>query len=103
MLVGTFVIYEGVVSFWTGHCARQKIRAITSDTSSFSMEQLQEQFAMADMDGQGALTWQQFQQFVSNLGLDLNKREAEAIFLKLDKSRTGRVAYESIQRTWGTK
>ena len=72
-------------------------------SGGIELGQVQEQFAMADADGQGALTLAQFRQFTENLQLALNKRESEAIFMKLDKQRVGRVPYEAIQTWWTTQ
>mmetsp|Transcript_19525 Transcript_19525/g.35436 ORF Transcript_19525/g.35436 Transcript_19525/m.35436 type:complete len:105 (+) Transcript_19525:822-1136(+) len=68
--------------------------------STCTPEQLQENFARADLDGEGSLTLNQFRVLTSSSGLDLNRRESEAAFMQIDRSQTGRLTYESIQMWW---
>ena len=63
-------------------------------------EILQEQFALADIDGRGQLTLNQFRMFSDTLGLGLSKRESEATFMKIDKDRSGRISFEEVQKWW---
>lgn len=101
ILVGCFVVYVGLSYLWMGRRASQKLTAMRTSAAAVSPEQLQEQFAMADMDGKGALTQSQFRQLTNNLGLDLNKQEAEAAFLQIDSSNHGgRLSYEVVQLWW---
>ena len=103
ILIGCFVVYVGLSYLWMGRRANQKLDTArkTAMSQSFGLEQLQEQFAMADMDGKGALTLSQFRQLANNLGMGLNKQESEAAFLQIDKSHTnGRLSYESLQMWW---
>lgn len=103
ILIGCFVVYVGLTYLWMGRRANQKLATArkTAMSQSFGLEQLQEQFAMMDTDGKGALTLSQFRQLTDNLGMGLNKKEAEAAFLQIDKSHTnGRLSYESLQTWW---
>lgn len=103
ILIGCFVVYVGLSYLWMGRRAKQKLNTArkTAMSESFGLEQLQEQFAMADMDGKGALTLSQFRQLANNLGMGLNKQESEAAFLQIDKSHTsGRLSYEALQTWW---
>ena len=99
ILIGCFVVYVGLSYLWMGRRASQKLDTARKSTS-FGLEQLQEQFAMADVDGKGALTLAQFRQFANNLGLALSKQESEAAFLDMDNGRNGRLSYEAVQRWW---
>lgn len=108
VLVGCVCCYVGVMHFVTRHKATAKVNkareAVMSSNaargSMGGMEVVQEQFAMCDVDGQGGLTLDQFQQFANNLGLALNKRESEAAFMQIDKDHNGRLSYEEIQKWW---
>lgn len=105
-LVGAFAVYVGCMYFVNRHRAHEKLEAarqsaITSGAASYGLEYVQEQFAMADVEGQGSLTINQFREFADALGLGLNKRESEAAFMQIDKqNKTGRLPYEAIQRWW---
>lgn len=104
-LVGCFSIYVGAMYFVSRQRAKTKLdmarkAVMSSDSTSSGLEQVQEQFALADVDGKGALTLPQFRQFADNLGLALDKRESEAAFMHIDKARTGRLSYEVIQTWW---
>jgi len=105
ILIGCFVIYVGLSYLWMGHRAKQKLEAARKSAlaNEGGMAQLQEQFAMADTDGKGALTLPQFRQLIANLGLVLNKQESEAAFLQLDKSHSGgRLTYDAMASWWVT-
>lgn len=80
-----------------GHRTASKLAAKRGAEPS---EQLQEKFAIADVDGKGSLTLDQFRQFAASLGLDLNKQESEVAFLEIDHTRTGRLTYESVHMWW---
>ena len=95
--VGAFVCFVGIMYIVIG---RQAAKKLANYRSSIKPEQLQVAFAEADTDGIGSLTMVQFQQLTTSLGLDLSKKEAEAAFLQIDNSLTGRLTYESVQMWW---
>jgi len=92
-IVGIFAIYVGGMFLYMAYRSRQKF-----ETSGMliPLEKVQEEFALADVDGKGSLTLPQFRQFLGNLDLPLDKRESEAAFRQLDKANVGRLTYESI-------
>jgi len=98
LIVGCYVCFVGVLYIFVGRRAAKKLAA--ARRTACTAEELQENFAKADLDGKGALTVHQFGEMTRNLGLDLNRREVEAAFLQLDHSRTGRLTYESIHMWW---
>lgn len=105
-LVGCFSIYVGAMYFMNRYRAQQKLEnarrsAMASGAASFGLDHVQEKFALADMEGKGSLSLSQFRQFADSMGLALNKREAEAAFMQIDKhNQTGRLSYEAIQKWW---
>lgn len=95
--LGIILACVGASYFLLGRRTAQKLsQKRGSDTS----QNLQEQFAMADLDGKGSLTQDQFRQFTSAMGLELNKQESEVAFLTIDQSRTGRLSYEAVHAWW---
>jgi hypothetical protein len=105
-LVGCFAIYVGGMYFVNRHKAEQKLEmarrsAIASGAASYGLEHVQENFALADVEGKGSLTLAQFRQFADSMGLALNKRESEAAFMHIDKkNQKGRISYEAIHQWW---
>ena len=95
--VGSFVCFVGIMYIVIG---RQAAKKLANYRSSITPEQLQVAFAEADTDGVGSLTMVQFRQLTISLRLDLSKKEAEAAFLQIDNSLTGRLTYESVQMWW---
>lgn len=95
--VGSFVCFVGIMYIVIG---RQAAKKLANYRSSITPEQLQVAFAEADTDGVGSLTMVQFRQLTTSLGLDLSKKEAEAAFLQIDNSLTGRLTYKSVQMWW---
>ena len=79
---------------------RTSQKLVETRDSNITNEQIQEQFAMADVDGVGKLTMPQFKQLTEGLGLNLNKRETEVAFLQIDSSRSGRLTYDSVYSWW---
>mmetsp|Transcript_9908 Transcript_9908/g.14015 ORF Transcript_9908/g.14015 Transcript_9908/m.14015 type:complete len:90 (+) Transcript_9908:107-376(+) len=71
--------------------------------STVTSEQMQEKFAIADVDGKGALTNDQFASLTKQLGLDLTRRETESAFIQLDCDRSGRVSYETVMYWWNNE
>ncbi|CAB9523144.1 expressed unknown protein [Seminavis robusta] len=103
MIVGFFAIYVGLMYIWTGRRAKDKmaeVRSMAWQNNKFSMEELQEKYAMADVDGKGGLTLSQFRQFTANLGMSLDKKESEAAFMYIDKNHDSRIGYDEVHRWW---
>lgn len=104
IIVGAFAIYVGGMYFLTRHRTKQKVDAARKSAMATGrgLEDMQEQFAMADVDGRGSLNLVQFRMFANAVGLDLDKRESEAAFISIDKhdGNNGRVSYEAIQTWW---
>lgn len=102
VVVGLCVCAVGIMYIFIGRRASKKLEALRK-SGDCTPAQMQEQFAIADTDGQGSLTQAQFKVMSDCLGMGLNPRETEAAFLYLDRSHTGRLTYESIQMWWGTE
>ena len=98
ILLGLGVCCVGILYIYVGRRTSQKL--VETRGSNITNEQIQEQFAMADVDGVGKLTMPQFKQLTEGLGLNLNKRETEVAFLQIDSSRSGRLTYESVHSWW---
>jgi hypothetical protein len=98
LVVGLYVCFVGIMYVLVGCRTAQKVTEARK--SACTPEQLQEKFAMADVDGKGALTMDQFRRLTSSLGLDLNKRETEAAFIQIDYNHAGRLTYEAVQTWW---
>jgi hypothetical protein len=97
-IVGSYVCFVGILFIIVGRRASKKLAA--ARRTACTAEELQENFAKNDVDGEGALTVTQFGEMTKSLGLDMNRREVEAAFIQLDYSQTGRLTYESIQMWW---
>ena len=67
--------------------------------SLHSDAQIKHKFTAADTTKKG-LTLDQFKTLTDQLGLDLNHREAEVIFLHLDKSADGLLTFQEFQGWW---
>lgn len=98
LIVGGYVCFVGILFVIVGKRASKKLASVKR--SACTAEQLQEAFAIADVDGKGALTVTQFGELTKSLGLDLNRREVEAAYMQIDHSNSGRLTYESIQMWW---
>ena len=68
--------------------------------NTISQESLQQQFAMADVDGKGTLTSKQFHNLTNSLGMDLTRREIESVFLQFPCGQNGRVRFETVANWW---
>lgn len=97
-LLGVIFIKVGILFILIGKRASKKLASVRR--TACSAEQMQEYFALADVDGKGSLTVVQFGELTKSLGLDLNRREVEAAFMELDYSNSGRLTYESIEMWW---
>lgn len=89
LIVGGYVCFVGILFIVIGRRAGKKLASVRR--TACTAEQLQENFAKADLDGKGSLTVSQFGELTKSLGLDLNQREVEAAFMQLDYSQTGRL------------
>jgi hypothetical protein len=98
VIVGSYVCFVGILFILIGKRASKKLASVRR--TACCAEQMQEYFAMADVDGKGSLTVVQFGELTKSLGLDLNRREVEAAFMELDYSNSGRLTYESIEMWW---
>ena len=97
LVLGLITCFVGVMYILLDHRTGKKLQETRGTAPP---EQLQEKFAMADVDGQGSLTLDQFRTLTESLGLALNRQESEVAFLKIDASRTGRLTYESVHMWW---
>ena len=92
-------INVGILFILVGRSTAKKLAS--ARRSAVTPEQLQEKFAIADLDGKGALSKEQFGRLITeDLGLDLTRREVESAFLQMDCESRGRVNYESVLRWW---
>ena len=99
IIIGGYVCIVGLLFIFVGKSAAKKLA--NAKRSSVSPEQLQEKFAIADVDGKGSLSMTQFGKLITeDLGLDMTRREVESAFLQLDCESRGRVSYESVLRWW---
>jgi hypothetical protein len=96
-IVGGMIVLVGVVYIVVGKMATQKLKDLRK--SLHSDAQIKNKFAAADTTKKG-LTLDQFKTLTDHLGLDLNHREAEVIFLHLDKSADGLLTYQEFQGWW---
>ncbi|KAL7546167.1 hypothetical protein ACHAWF_009509 [Thalassiosira exigua] len=99
IIVGGYVCLVGILFIAVGRSAAKKLA--DARRSAITPEQLQERFAIADLDGKGALSLEQFSRMITqDLSLDMTRREVESAFLQLDCESRGRVSYESILKWW---
>lgn len=99
LIVGGYVCLVGILFILVGRSTAKKLA--NARRSAVSPEQLQEKFAIADLDGKGSLSKEQFGRLITDdLGLDLTRREVESAFLQLDCESRGRVSYESVLKWW---
>ena len=96
-IVGGMVTFVGVVYIVVGRMATQKLKSLRQSLHSDS--QLKNKFQNADTTKKG-LTLDQFKLLTDQLGLDLNHREAEMIFVHLDKSADGLLTYQEFEGWW---
>ena len=66
----------------------------------FTQEQLHQQFAQADVDGDGGLSLPQFRTLTAALGLDMTRRETEAAFSHIKKSEKEKMSYDEFMQWW---
>ena len=103
LIVGTYVCLVGILFILVGRSTAKKLATAKKHArrSAVTPDQLQEKFAIADLDGKGALSKEQFGRLITeDLGLDLTRREVESAFLQLDCESRGRVSYESVLKWW---
>eukprot|EP00978_Attheya_sp_CCMP212_P034909 scaffold149227_cov53-Attheya_sp.AAC.1 len=68
--------------------------------SAITPHQLQERFAVCDVESKGSLSIEQFQTLTNDLGMELTRNEVETAFLQLDFESQGRLRYEAVQKWW---
>jgi hypothetical protein len=96
-IVGGMILLVGVVYIIVGKIATKKLKDLRKSLHSDS--QIKNKFTAADTTKKG-LTLDQFKALTDQLGLDLNHREAEVIFIHLDKSADGLLTYQEFQGWW---
>ena len=96
-IVGGLIVLVGVVYIIVGKMATKKLKDLRKSLHSDS--QLKNKFMAVDTTNKG-LTLDQFKILSDQLGLDLNHREAEVIFIHLDKSADGLLTYQEFQGWW---
>mmetsp|Transcript_15304 Transcript_15304/g.20176 ORF Transcript_15304/g.20176 Transcript_15304/m.20176 type:complete len:257 (+) Transcript_15304:92-862(+) len=99
--IGLYVSFIGILFILVGRSAASKMAE--ARRSSVTSEEMQEKFAIADMDGKGSLTVEQFAALTKNLGMDLTRREVESAFIQLDCDKSGRVSYETVMYWWNNE
>lgn len=62
------------------------------------MTDLKAAFAQQDLDGNGKIDLIEFRAIVEQLGLTLDRAEAEAVFDAADADETGFIDYEEFER-----
>jgi len=98
VVTGLYVCAVGVIFTLVGRSAAAKLS--DARRKSVPVAALQEQFAIADVDGKGSLTVDQFRVLIENLGMDLTRREVESAFSQIDDGANNRVQYETFVRWW---
>lgn len=103
LIVGAYVCLVGILFILVGRSTAKKLATAQKHArrSAVTPEQLQEKFAIADLDGKDALSKEQFGRLITeDLGLDLTRREVESAFLQLDCESRGRISYENVLKWW---
>lgn len=100
VIVGIYMMLVGMVYICVGRSASRKMAQ--ARRSTVTPEQMQEYFAIADEDGKGSLTVEQFGRMTQQMGMDLTRREVESSFFQLD-CETGRVTYETVLQWWNNE
>jgi COPI associated protein len=96
-VVGAMVVLVGAVYIVVGKMATQKLKKLRK--SLHSDAQLKNKFSQLDTTKKG-LTLDQFKVLTDQLGLDLNHRESEIIFIHLDKAADGLLTYSEFEGWW---
>lgn len=98
LIVGGYMCLIGIVYIFVGIQTSKKLQTLRSQL--FTPTQLRDKFNSADSDNTGTLTMGQFKVLTDNMGLDLNRRETEAVFMCMDKDNNDVLTFEEFQDWW---
>lgn len=98
LIAGGYMCALGVLMVFVGQRTAYKLKKIRK--TLFSPEELQTKFAQSDLDGDGGLNVQQFRNLTMSLGLDMTRRETEAAFNYIKKTKTEKLSYEEFVAWW---
>lgn len=98
LVVGLYVCLVGLIFIAVGRTAAKKLSDLRR--SALSTSDLQEKFAMADTEGTGSLSLDQFRLLINGLGMDLTKREVESTFVLFGVNR---VTYDQFMQWWNNE
>jgi hypothetical protein len=98
ILCGAYMCFVGVLFIFIGQRTAYKLRGLRK--SLFTEAALHKKFAESDLDGDGGLNLQQFQNLILSLGLDLTRRETEAAFNHIHKSQSEKLCFEEFHQWW---
>jgi Ca2+-binding EF-hand superfamily protein len=91
--------FVGFLYFTVSQVIAQKIKSLRQ--KMYSEDQLQTIFNKADKDGDKKLNMEEFNKVIGELGLKLEKREAEVAFDGVDKDNDGRIDFnEFYENFW---
>jgi hypothetical protein len=98
VIVGLYVCVVAVTFVVVGQRTARKLGELRR--SAITPHQLQERFAVCDVESKGSLSIAQFQNLTNDLGMELTRNEVETAFLQLDFESQGRLRYEAVQKWW---
>lgn len=98
IVVGLFMTCVGILYIIVGRSTSKKLEKLKD--SKISESSLRAEFRKADVQAKGALNMPEFKNLILTLGLDLNRREAEAAFLQLDSHPNGDVGIDQFLAWW---
>lgn len=101
IVVGCCVCILGLFLICVGRSAANKLAE--ARRSQFTPEDLENKFQESDVELKGSLDRDQFSSLLGSLGMDLNRREVEAVFLQLDDETTGRVSFDAFLNWFNTE
>jgi Ca2+-binding EF-hand superfamily protein len=88
----------GILYIIVGRASSKKLDNLKK--SKISESSLKAEFRKASVQTKGALTMPEFKNLIRTLGLDLNRREAEAAYLQLDSRPDGVVGIDQFLAWW---
>ena len=98
LCAGGYMCAIGALMVFVGQRTAYKLKKIRK--SLYSAHELHAKFTQHDMDGDGGLNVQQFRSLTVNLGLDMTRRETEAAFNHMKKTRSEKLSYEEFHAWW---
>jgi hypothetical protein len=101
IIVGCCVCVLGLLLIYVGRSAASKLS--DARRSQFSPEALENKFQETDIELKGSLDRDQFSILLGFVGMDLNRREVDAVFLQLDDETSGRVSFQAFLNWFNTE